>query len=324
MSGLFSRITDRLQAGEAVVLCRIIDASGSTPRGAGARMAVFQDGSTAGTIGGGAVELRASQIGRELCEEGGSRTCSFRLTPGDIEDIGMICGGDVTLLFQYLSPDQLPLVREILAAMESGGPSWLVTDLWEDGRWEMTLDKAGDGPLFTRRTMLREGEPRRYVEPLCPAGCVYIFGAGHVGNALARLLHWIGFQVTVFDDRPHALKEELFPEGVRRILGDYAHIDFPLTREDCAVVMSPGHKMDYQILEQVLRTDAGYIGCIGSRRKVAATRELLLKAGFSQEVIDAIHSPIGLPIGGETPEEIAVSVAAELIAHRSGKLSRHA
>ena len=323
MSGLFSQIQARLQTGESVVLCRIIDASGSTPRGAGARMAVYQDGSTSGTIGGGAVELRSIRIGGELLQEGGSRTCSFHLTPGDIEDIGMICGGDVTLLFQYLSPDHLPLIQTITAAMEAGGPSWLVTDLWEDGRWEMAVDKTGDGPLFARRPMLQEGTPRRYVEPLCAEGRVYIFGAGHVGNALARLLDWIGFSVTVFDDRPHALEESLFPEGVRRILGDYGHIDLPLAREDCAVVMSPGHKMDFQILEQVLRTKAGYIGCIGSRRKVAATRALLLEAGFSQEVIDAIHSPIGLPIGGETPEEIAVSVAAELIAHRSGKLEQH-
>ena len=218
MSGLFSQIQARLQTGESVVLCRIIDASGSTPRGAGARMAVYQDGSTSGTIGGGAVELRSIRIGGELLQEGGSRTCSFHLTPGDIEDIGMICGGDVTLLFQYLSPDHLPLVQAITAAMEAGGPSWLVTDLWEDGRWEMAVDKTGDGPLFARRPMLQEGTPRRYVEPLCAEGGVYIFGAGHVGNALARLLDWIGFSVTVFDDRPHALEESLFPEGVRRIL----------------------------------------------------------------------------------------------------------
>ena len=114
-----------------------------------------------------------------------------------------------------------------------------------------------------------------------------------------------------------------FPQGVRCVLTDYGQIDLPLGPDDCAVVMSPGHKMDFQILTQVLKTEAGYIGCIGSRRKVAATRALLLEAGFSEAVIDAIHSPIGLPIGGETPEEIAVSVAAELIAHRSGRLERH-
>ena len=321
MSGLFSQIRDRLKAGEAAVLCRIMDASGSTPRGAGARMAVFQDGSTSGTIGGGAVELRAAKIAGELLETGGSRTCSFHLTPGDIEDIGMVCGGDVTLLFQHLAPERLPLLEDIAAALGEPGPSWLVTDLRADGRWEMAVDRTGDGPLFTRRPMLQEGE--RYVEPLCPAGSIYIFGAGHVGAALARLLCWMGQRVVVFDDRPHALRPGTFPEGVRCILGDYGEIGLSLGSEDCAVVMSPGHKMDFQILTQVLKTEAGYVGCIGSRRKIAATRELLLEAGFSEDVIDAIHSPIGLPIGAETPEEIAVSVAAELIAHRSGRLAGH-
>ena len=95
MGDLFSQIRDRLKAGEAAVLCRIVDASGSTPRGAGARMAVFRDGSTAGTIGGGAVELRAARLAAELLETGGSRTCSFHLTPGDIEDIGMVINYDV-------------------------------------------------------------------------------------------------------------------------------------------------------------------------------------------------------------------------------------
>ncbi len=321
MSGLFSQIRDRLKAGEAAVLCRIMDASGSTPRGAGARMAVFQDGSTSGTIGGGAVELRAAKIAGELLETGGSRTCSFHLTPGDIEDIGMVCGGDVTLLFQHLAPERLPLLEDIAAALGEPGPSWLVTDLRADGRWEMAVDRTGDGPLFTRRPMLQEGG--RYVEPLCPAGSIYIFGAGHVGAALARLLCWMGQRVVVFDDRPHALRPGTFPEGVRCILGDYGEIGLSLGSEDCAVVMSPGHKMDFQILTQVLKTEAGYVGCIGSRRKIAATRELLLEAGFSRDVIDAIHSPIGLPIGAETPEEIAVSVAAELIAHRSGRLAGH-
>ena len=322
MGDLFSQIRDRLKAGEAAVLCRIVDASGSTPRGAGARMAVFRDGSTAGTIGGGAVELRAARLAAELLETGGSRTCSFHLTPGDIEDIGMICGGDVTVLFQHLSPDLLPLLEDIAAALGEPGPSWLVTDLWGDGRWEMAVDRTGDGPLFTRRPMLAEGG-ERYVEPLCPAGSVYIFGAGHVGAALARLLCWMGQRVTVFDDRPHALREGTFPQGVRCILGDYEKIGLSLGPDDCAVVMSPGHRMDFQILTQVLKTEAGYIGCIGSRRKIAATRALLLEAGFSEAVIDAIHSPIGLPIGAETPEEIAVSVAAELVAYRSGKLERH-
>ena len=200
--------------------------------------------------------------------------------------------------------------------MEEPGPSWLVTDLWADGRWEMAVDRTGGGPLFTRRPMLQEGEPRRYVEPLCPAGGVTIFGAGHVGAALARLLHWMGQRVTVFDDRPHALTRENFPTAQQLILGDFAHIDLHITADDYVVIMTSGHQGDYAILAQVLRTPATYIGCIGSRRKAETTKNRLKENGFTEADIQRIHSPIGLPIGGETPAEIAISVAAEMIAHR--------
>ena len=130
MSGLFSRIADHLRAGEAAVLCRIIDASGSTPRGAGARMSVFQDGSTAGTIGGGAVEYRCTALAKELCREKRSQFQSYRLSAGDIADIGMICGGNVELFLQYLDPADsglLSLVEQALPLVDSGREAWLVT-----------------------------------------------------------------------------------------------------------------------------------------------------------------------------------------------------
>ena len=112
---------------------------------------------------------------------------------------------------------------------------------------------------------------------------------------------------------------EVFPQAQQVVLGDYTRIgDFlTLTQDDYAVVMTPGHQSDFEVLEQVLRTPATYIGCIGSSRKVAAVKARLMAAGISEADTARLHSPIGLSIGAQTPDEIAISIAAEMIAHRA-------
>lgn len=324
MESIFLPISRHLAAGESAVLCRVVSADGSTPRGPGAAMAVFSAGA-AGTIGGGPVELRTTQLAQNLLSGGGASLHAFRLSPNDIQDIGMICGGDVTILLQRLGPEHLPLVRSVLEQeSDTAHPSWLITKVWKSGQWEMEAVTEGEGSLLRPHPVLQEGDPLCYAEPLVRPGRAYIFGGGHVGQALAPVLAAVDFRVVVYDDRPHAATRENFPAAEEVILGSYSEIGshLTLTEEDYAVVMSPGHQGDYILLEQILRTPATYIGCIGSSRKVAATRERLLKAGFSPEEIDRIHSPIGLPIGAETPAEIAISVAAEMITHRSVREGR--
>ena len=334
MIEIFTKLRDQLRSRGSAVLCSIIASSGSAPRGEGAKMAVFPDGTSVGTIGGGAVELRSAQLALEALKTGSSHTHAFRLSPNDVEDIGMICGGNVTVYFQYLSPEQLPLVEEICRLLtEHRGSSWLVTVLRDNGGWDMGVYDRERGlrftdavdlptlePLLQSGGVLQKGDPAVYVEPLTTAGTVYIFGGGHVGQALVPFLTMTGFRVVVFDSRPHAARPERFPGAAEVILGDYNRIgDFvTLTADDYAVIMTPGHQSDREILSQVLRTPATYVGCIGSRHKVQKTRELLLSQGIPEADIDRIHSPIGLPIGGETPQEVALSVAAELVAHRSG------
>ncbi len=266
MRELSTALRRELAAGHKAVLCTITAARGSTPRGAGAKMLVLEDGSTLGTIGGGAAEYQAVLRARELLEEGRSetRTCDL----GDGGDAGMICGGAIEVLFRYFAP--------------------------------------GDGQI-----------PEDLAEE---ADRVLLFGAGHVGQVLALILAQADFSVEVWDDRSGVPA----PSGAAALhCGPYEgaleHLA-PVTERDFVVVMTHGHQSDFTVLTQVLRTPAKYIGCIGSRRKAAAVRERLLAAGFSPEDVARICSPVGLPIGGETPGEIAVSVAAQLIACRSGRL----
>ena len=210
----------------------------------------------------------------------------------------------------------------VLALLDSPGAAWLVTEMDGSG-WRMgTFDRAGGlrgldvpmerlEPLLGSRGMLEEGETALYAEPLTRAGTVYLFGGGHVARELAHILAMTDFRVAVCDQRKQAVSRTYFPVA-------------PVAAEDYVVVMTPGHQGDYEVLRQALRTPARYIGCIGSRKKVAVTRERLLAEGFTGEDIGRVHAPIGLPIGGETPAEVAVSVAAQLIACRSGRLEEEA
>ncbi len=338
MKKLFAALLQELTAGRGAVLCGIVASRGSTPRGAGAKMLVMEDGSTAGTIGGGAVEYRAARLARELLAEGASRFESYRLTPGDAADIGMVCGGDVRVYFQYFNPADRTAektLEDALVLLDAPGPSWLITAMnetgWGMGIWdpkgglrglEISMDRLA--PLLCSRGVLEEeGGMALFAEPLARAGTVYLFGGGHVARELACILAMTDFRTVVYDQREQAVTRTFFPEAALLACGPFGEAVErvgPITAEDYAVIMTPGHQGDCEVLAQVLKTPAKYIGCIGSRKKIAAARERLLSDGFTEKDIDRVHAPIGLPIGGETPAEVAVSVAAQLIACRSGRL----
>lgn len=335
MKNLFHEILRCLQAGEHVALCGILASSGSTPRGAGARMAVFPDGSTLGTIGGGSVELQVIAAAGEALRDGRGFVRSYLLHPNEADDIGMICGGEVTVSVQLLTAEDIPVADDLQRLTGTNTDAWLCTvlehgaaarmDVWEAERGLLhTLTPFEDAfrPLLCPHPVFQPGEPALYAEPIAQRGRVYIFGGGHVAQALVPVLATVGFSVTVYDERPSLADAAHFPTAEQVLIGPYGEVSrrLTLTAHDYAVIMTPGHQGDYLVLAQVLRTPARYIGCIGSSRKVAATKERLRGDGFSEADIARPYSPIGLPIGGETPEEIAISIAAQLIACRSGRL----
>ena len=327
MKEILNTMLSALERGEGVMLCSILSADGSSPRGAGAHMAVFADGSALGTVGGGAVERQSIDLARELLREGRGEVRGFALRPEAENSTGMVCGGDVTICFQYFAPEDTAgadTLRAWRGALGSARNVWLRLDLDGGAARDFRLLTADDlrhgtESFFTSKPYW---DGKIYVEPVVRAGRVYLFGAGHVGRALAPVLSYVGFEVTVFDNRAELACPEHFPTARGIAVGDFRSIfdRVSLTADDYAVVMTPGHQADYEVLEQVLRTPATYIGCIGSKKKVAVTRERLAAAGFSRQDIDRVHAPIGLPILAETPEEIAVSIAAEMIRHRAEHL----
>lgn len=329
MVELLKQSIERLSRGERVILCVILSAEGSTPRGPGAKMAVFEDGKTVGTVGGGAVEFQAARFAGTV-PDGKAEVRDYDLISGGSEATGMVCGGHVRIGFFPLEPGDEDLLETLLLAWE-GKPasetgSWLELVIRED-RFSLQVLVQPDLHSEAERlpgvpTLFERDGALRYVEPLNRNYRVWIFGGGHVSAALVPVLLPLGFPVTVYDSRPELAIPERFP-GAEVLLGDFNDFSdkLTITARDYAVVMTPGHERDLEVLRQVLRTPATYVGCIGSRRKTAYVNQKLREEGFSEADLARIHAPIGLPIQARTPEEIAISIAAEMILHRAKGLS---
>lgn len=342
MKHLFEELRQVMERGEAAVLVTIIASSGSTPRGAGSRMLVKEDGTIRGTIGGGAVEYRVIQIAREGIRKRSSYVKGFTLSKNEVSDIGMICGGDVTVYFQYICPRNEAfhdLCNRVIAAFGRDEDSWLLLDITEETCWQMdlynrTLDggqrlsgcleelQRQQGNIFeSRARQYQSGKRRYYIEPLVRAGTVYVFGGGHVARELVPVLARVGFRCVVMDDRKEFANDERFPDAERNIVGNFERIADYLTvkAEDYVCVMTRGHEFDYLIQRQMLASRPRYIGVIGSKNKIAAVTKRLMEDGFSREEAESCHMPIGMKIHAETPAEIAISIAGELIAVRAGR-----
>ncbi len=330
MNTIFSRLLYMMEKNEDTMLVTIIKEDGSAPRGTGSTMLIGKGGEhLLGTIGGGAVENQSEKLAGELLDKKQSLIKEFVLRPNDGEDIGMVCGGDVSVYFQFISAQEKgwsEIAAKIQECYEKKIPAWLILHL--DGSLASLADSDGN---------IIAGNADINCEGLLAEGCLtndqyfsiqlqlgeraLIFGGGHCAKALAPLLKTVGFRVTIMDNRPEFVTRELHPTAENLICGDFKklsdYIDFK--DDDYIVVMTNGHSHDMEVEEQVLRIPSAYVGVIGSARKTAAVNAKLRAAGISDEVIATVHTPIGIKIKAVTPEEIAVSIAGEMIYERALK-----
>ena len=307
MNNIFTTLLYQMEKHHDTVLCTIIADNGSTPRGRGAQMLVGQAGLLCGTIGGGAVEGQTIELGKKLLQERRSAVHEYRLHRNKVEDIGMVCGGDVTVHLQFIAADDpmwKTLAGDMLRRVALRQPGWLTLAL--DGGAPAVQDTA-------------ECDDAHFTHPLPIGERAILFGAGHCSVALCPLLTTVGFRVTVVDNRPELATRERFPAADAVLCCDLAHISDAVTigDDDYVVIMTNGHRHDFVVEEQVLRGQYAYIGVIGSRTKTASVNALLRQAGISEEAIAAVHTPIGTAIKAVTPEEIAVSIAGEMICVRA-------
>lgn len=286
---LLTRAADLLAAGRCVWGCLVVRSRGSTPQSPGAIMFVDQAGHTFGTIGGGCVESEVRSRAIQSLLAGKPDVHTFKLDHDYGWDDGLICGGTIEVAVGALpSPDQLRFCADAVARRE---PATLTVSARDDCA---------------------------YVLHMPPRPRLYIAGAGHIGKAVAAHGVRLDFEVTVFDDRPDLLDQLGIPD-VRCVPGDMADAlsRAPVDRETFCVIVTRGHRHDEQALHAVVNRGAGYVGMIGSRRKVKLIFDDLVAVGVPPEALNQVHAPIGLQIGSVTVEEIAVSIAAELVSVRS-------
>jgi xanthine dehydrogenase accessory factor len=250
---IFEEIVRMRREGERGALATIVHTNGSIPSYESSRMLVREDGSIAGTIGGGCVEADVWAAAKEVIETEQPRKMTFNLNHEAEYDAGLICGGTLEI----------------------------------------------------------------FVEPILPQPTLYIFGGGHVSSAVARVASAAGFAIGVADDRTTYANAERFPMA-REIYTTYevAYEKIKPNSASYLLIVTRGHKDDMRVLAWAVRTEARYIGMIGSKRKVISVYQALAREGYSATEFERVHAPVGLDIGALSPEEIAVSIAAELIAVR--------
>ena len=326
MREMLKMMREKLESGEDLVLVTVVASDGATPRGAGARMLVSKDGRLRGTIGGGAVEYRSEQIAAEILKKKSSMEQDFHLTKDDVQNLGMICGGAVHVYFHYLPAGDQNAITVAAAAeggFQSGKNLWLVTDIGEGGRLYLVneFDPNLQEHLTRHPHQISENGRKLYIEQLVSSGRVYIFGCGPVAQELEPVLSHVGFRCVVMDDRPEWARKELFPTAEEVKLIDFNRISDSVSigSSDYVCVMTRGHAFDTVVQAQVLPCHPCYCGVIGSRHKAAGVRKTLHEDyGISDADLDQVTTPIGLNIAAETPAEIAISIAGQMILVRSG------
>jgi xanthine dehydrogenase accessory factor len=332
-----------LEKGQGFALATVVEQNRSAPRSAGARMVVTRDGAVIGTVGGGALEAKVEKIAKEVVKNRKAEMVFFNLTAGDSSGMGMICGGDARVLVDYVDPGDpacLALYRELAAALERGDRAWLVTFLpsEETGRPGRTFLMRDDGTIAGTpgdvaeplddllaevrgcRTFTFLESRRSVIDPTFNRGTALIFGAGHVGRSLVPVLSSVEFRTVILDDRQEFANRERFGLADQIVHLDSFEEAFKgatIDERSYIIIITRGHLHDRTVLRQSLRTKAAYIGMIGSRTKRDLTYQALLDEGFTKADLERVHSPIGLSIKAETPAEIAVSIAAELIRIRA-------
>jgi xanthine dehydrogenase accessory factor len=292
---ILNAVVREVDAKRQAALCVVAATRGSTPQRPGAMLCVDEAGQATGTVGGGAVEAMIRRRACELLPGGRGGLFTFDLESDLGPDDGPICGGQMDVAVSIISREvEASAIRETIANVRAGEATML----------PIRIEGPG-GPVEYR--VLVEASPK-----------LLIAGAGHVGRAVALAMVPLGFRVSVIDDRSEFASAQRLPPPIEPVVGDIAKTlsRWEIDANTYVVIVTRGHQHDERALTAVLDSSAKYLGMIGSARKIEVVFDHLRSQGAAQEQLDFVHSPIGLDINAVTPEEIAVSIAAELVAVR--------
>ena len=349
MRELLAELNRTLQEGRECVFCSVVETRGSTPQKAGAAMLVFPDGRQFGTLGGGCVEaeVKRQALGTLATHDSAKpELFTFNLDDNYGWDDGLICGGRMNILAAPLlcRADQSGRLRSYYGhfgdGVESGAGcteavviSAEVAPIGSRYLFDQAgqlIDQLGgpDPPAIVRQGLIPlEKRPKPWHAhgvaylPILPRITLLLVGGGHVGQAVAKLGADVDFDVWVLDDRAAYASRERFPTAQRHLVGDIGQqlkeLTSQITPSVYALIVTRGHNHDEEALHHLATSHAGYVGMIGSKRKIKLIYEDLLACGVPQVALEKVHAPLGFDIGSQTVPEIAVSIVAELIACRN-------
>lgn len=305
------------RSGASGAIATVARVRGSTPVPSGTKMLVGEAGRLIGSVGGGCVEADVIGAALEAQARRQPAMMTHHLNADLAGDLGLSCGGTVDIFVEPVVSDEAYVrVLEAAAGAEAGVVRTAVTWNAAAGPVKTFESLAPGAPRGEPATLTKDG--RFVVERIVTAPRVFVFGAGHVGAAIGRAAAAAGFRVIVIDDRAEYADPARFDNGIDVLVGDAdaALARYPLSAADAVVIATRGHRNDALILERVATSAAGYVGLLGSRRKKVVVTKGLTTAGVPARALKRVRVPVGLAIGAVTPEEIAVSVVAELIAWR--------
>lgn len=345
-------ILQHLDAGRPLAYCRLVETRGSTPQKAGAAMLVYPDGTQDGTLGGGCVEAEVKRRALAVLDSATAEVAHFQLDHDYGWDDGLICGGRMSVaIVPLLDPRQRPYFAHLARLLDEGAgvieaivvQCGAASNLCADGNAPRSYlfdedhqfiaglaDESADISAtvaaklqsglpqvsYRSRPQVVSGVARLAINP-CQR--LIIVGAGHIGQAVAQLAAQLDFDVWIVDDRPDCATEARFPDVSRRIVGPMQDVlpSLDVTHSTYCLIVTRGHNHDQEALFHLAERPARYVGLIGSRRKIKLIFDNLLAEGISPAALERVYAPIGIDIGSQSVPEIAVSVAAELVAHRN-------
>jgi xanthine dehydrogenase accessory factor len=344
MSHLLSKISDIISKNQPMVLTTIVNSDGSTPRTAGSKMIVLPDGTIIDTIGGGLVEDKVIKKALKVFDSKQPTIAHYKLSGKDADSMDMICGGQLSISLEFIAPgeDNKTLFQKaahlfdekiaflLITRYANGGGSRSLTlqraILTDEGvvAGDLSISEALHNYLIKvapkSPTALNFDDQQYFIEPFGTKETVYIFGGGHVSKQIAILTDIIEMQTVVLDDRKEFANKKHFQTADVTVLDNFetSFDGLEIDNNSYVIIVTRGHLHDKTVLREALKTDARYIGMIGSKRKRDFIYKSLIMEGFTIDDLNRVYSPIGLSIHSETPQEIAVSIVAELISVRRG------
>ena len=327
-------------------LALITGTTGSAPQVPGCSAVIGATGLLTGTVGGGMVEMAVIRSAKKQLEEKQSQYFQFNLDNDSSLAEEAICGGNMNILVDATPEKHAGIFELICHSLRNRKHGVLITEItygsfpgiqifrhWYDGCTDVIADRPFGSVAEEMFKSRKSGEFReimaeqpqegtktmRLLETIVPPQQLIIAGAGHVGKAVSHLGKLLGFEVTVWDDREEYANNEALPDAATVLTGPFheASAKITITHDTFIVIVTRGHKNDAEVLKKWISSEAAYIGMIGSKTKIARVRDnLILNRWATGEQWKKIHSPIGLPIGSKTVQEIAVSIAAQLVQER--------